>query len=246
MFISHTNSTNDYLKQHPDCDRVWTTWQSAGRGQAGNSWESEPGKNVLMSVRLKQPAVPLQQAFRLQMAVSLAVRDVVARLLPDKQVTVKWPNDIYVGKGKICGILIESSVAAGQISEAIIGIGLNINQTTWQSPAPNPVSVKQLSGNEYALPPIYEALCDSISEKLLLLGQPARLKEQYLAVLYRFGEKALYARREVSLTPSRILVGETPDAFEATITDVTDQGELVLESDNERMPFHFKQIQFVI
>ena len=75
-----------------------------------------------------------------------------------------------------------------------------------------------------------------------MLSQPETLKQHYLSVLYRFGVKALYARREVSLTPSRILTDIPKNAFQATITDVTEQGELVLDSSK----FHFKEIQFVL
>ena len=243
MFISQTNSTNDWLKLHPDCETVWTTWQTAGRGQAGNSWESEEGKNVLMSLRLKRPDVPVAQQFRLTMAVSLAVQEVVANLLPQQPVTVKWPNDIYVGDRKICGILIENTLTEGRIEEAIIGIGLNVNQTTWRSGAPNPVSVKQITHQDTDLEAVFKAICNAIYNKVSLIGSPETLKQNYLSVLYRFGTKALYARREVSLTPSRILTAQPQNAFEATIIDVIEQGELVLDN---TQTFHFKEIQFVL
>jgi BirA family biotin operon repressor/biotin-[acetyl-CoA-carboxylase] ligase len=246
MFISLTNSTNNYLKKHPDCDDIWTSWQTAGRGQAGNSWESEQGKNVLMSLRLRKPQVAVEQAFLLQMAVSLGVQEVVANLLPNRQVTIKWPNDIYVDNKKICGILIESTIADGQLTEAIAGIGLNVNQTVWQSNAPNPVSLKQLTGMDYDLPTIYEALYKNINNKLSLLSDIETLKQQYRSVLYRFGQKSLYALREVSMTPSRILTDIPENAFEATITDITPQGQLVLETATGSRMFHFKEIQFVL
>ena len=246
MFISQTNSTNDYLKQHPDCDAVWTTWQTAGRGQAGNSWESEQGKNVLLSMRIRKPSVTIEQAFMLQMAVSLGVQEVVARLLPDQAVTIKWPNDIYAGDRKICGILIESTISDGQLAEAIAGIGLNVNQTVWQSDAPNPVSMKQITGLNYDLPSIYDALCENIHNKLSLLTTPETLKQLYLSVLYRLGQKALYSRRDVTLTPSRILTDTPENAFEALIADITPQGELVLETADGNRKYHFKEIQFVL
>ena len=242
MFISQTNSTNDWLKQHPESDAVWTTWQTAGRGQAGNSWESEQGRNVLMSLRFRHPQVLVEQQFRLTMAVSLGVQETVSKLLPNEQVTIKWPNDIYVGDRKICGILIESTIADRQVAEAIAGIGLNVNQTVWHSGAPNPVSVKLLTGADSDLPAVYDALCNAINARMSMLSQPETLKQHYLSVLYRFGVKALYARREVSLTPSRILTDIPKNAFQATITDVTEQGELVLDSSK----FHFKEIQFVL
>lgn len=246
MYINQTDSTNNWLKLHSDCDVVWTTWQTAGRGQAGNSWESERGKNILLSLRLRKPNVAVSSQFLLTMAISLAVQDVVAKQLPDLLVTIKWPNDIYVGNDKICGILIENTIANGTIEESIVGIGLNVNQTTWLSGAPNPVSLKQLTKQEYNLQSICNKLCESIHQYLLLLKKPDTLKKQYIAHLFRFGTKSLYVKRKVNLTPSRIVQGETPDAFEATIIDITEQGELVLTTDDGIQTFHFKQIQFVL
>lgn len=246
MYINQTDSTNSWLKQHSDCDVVWTTWQTAGRGQAGNSWESEQGKNILLSLRLRKPNVTVSSQFLLTMAISLAVQDVVAKQLPDLSVTIKWPNDIYVGNDKICGILIENTIANGTIEESIVGIGLNVNQTTWLCGAPNPVSLKQLTKQEYKLQSICNKLCESIHQYLLLLKNPDTLKQQYIAHLFLYGTESLYVKREVNLTPSRIVQGETPNAFEATITDVTEQGELVLTTADGIQTFHFKQIQFVL
>jgi len=243
MYISQTNSTNDYLKQHAACDAVWTSWQTAGRGQAGNSWESEKGKNVLLSLRFRKPEVSVEQQFRLTMAVSLGVYDVVSQLLPNEATAIKWPNDIYIGDRKVCGILIENTITGNRIAETIAGVGLNVNQTLWQTDAPNPISLRQVSGVDYDLPAVYERLCETIIERLALLKEPEKLKQYYLDVLYRMGVKALYARREVNLTPSRVLTTQTPEAFEATISDVTDQGELVLDNQQK---FHFKEIQFVL
>ena len=246
MYIKQTNSTNTWLKEHPECDVVWTSWQTAGRGQAGNSWESEEGKNVLFSMRLTRPEVAVDKQFALTMMVSLAVRNVVRALLPNEDVAIKWPNDIYVGNKKICGILIESRIAEKDVEEAIIGIGLNVNQTEWHNGAPNPTSVKLLSGVETDIAQVSSALEQTLREQLSFLGRPEELKQRYLSALYRFEQKAWYAEREVSLTPSNILTDKQEGAFEATITDVTEQGELVLQSGTEKKKFHFKEIQFIL
>lgn len=246
MYISQTNSTNSWLKEHPDCDVVWTSWQTAGRGQAGNSWESEAGKNVLFSMRLTKPQVAVDKQFALTMMVSLAVHQVVKTLLPNEKVTIKWPNDIYVGDKKICGILIENRLVEKTIEEAIIGIGLNVNQTQWINGAPNPTSVKQIYGLDTDIEQVSSALELSLRDSLYLLELPEELKKQYLAVLYRFGQKALYAEREVSVLPSKILTGKQQNAFEAIITDVTEQGELVLQVGTENKKYHFKEIQFIL
>ena len=246
MYINQTNSTNTWLKEHPDCEVVWTSWQTAGRGQAGNSWESEAGKNVLFSMRLTKPQVAVNKQFALTMMTSVAVWKVVKTLLPNEDVMIKWPNDIYVGDRKICGILIENRIAEKTIEEAIIGIGLNVNQTEWVNGAPNPTSVKKIYGLDTDIEQVSSALELSLRDSLYLLEQPEELKNQYLSVLYRFGQKALYAEREVSVLPSKILTGKQQNAFEATIVDVTEQGELVLQMEHEKKKYHFKEIQFIL
>ena len=246
MYISQTNSTNTWLKEHPDCEVVWTAYQTAGRGQAGNSWESEAGKNVLFSMRLTHPPVSVEQQFRLTMLVSLAVWQVVKELLPDEDVTIKWPNDIYVGKSKICGILIENRIVEKVIEESIVGIGLNINQTQWTGDAPNPTSVKLISGRETDIAQVSERLEQCIRARLPQLAQPVELKQHYMKALYRLNRKAKYAEREVNVAPSKILTRTPYNAFEATITDVTEQGELVLQTDQKTKKYHFKEIQFVL
>ena len=246
MYINQTNSTNTWLKEHPDCEVVWTSWQTAGRGQAGNSWESEAGKNVLFSMRLTKPQVAVNKQFALTMMTSIAVWNVVKVLLPNEDVTIKWPNDIYVGDKKICGILIESRIEEKRVVEAIVGIGLNVNQTQWINGAPNPTSVQLVKGEETDIEQVSGDLEKSLRESLSLLEQPEELKRQYLAALYRFGQKTLYAEREVSLTPSMILTGKQEGAFEAMIADVTEQGELVLQKGEKTRKYHFKEIQFIL
>ena len=186
MYINQTNSTNTWLKEHPDCEVVWTSWQTAGRGQAGNSWESEAGKNVLFSMRLTRPQVAVDKQFALTMMTSVAVWNVVKALLPNEDVTIKWPNDIYVGDRKICGILIESRIKEKAVEEAIVGIGLNVNQTEWVNGAPNPTSVQLVKGEETDIEQVSGDLEKSLRESLSLLEQPEELKRQYLAALYRF------------------------------------------------------------
>lgn len=246
MYISQTNSTNTWLKEHPECEVVWTSFQTAGRGQAGNSWESEAGKNVLFSMRIAKPQVSVEKQFALTMVTSIAVWKVVKALLPDEDVTIKWPNDIYVGHEKICGILIESRIAEKAVEEAIVGIGLNVNQTEWHNGAPNPTSVKVRIGKDTDIKAVSLALEQNMRETMALLAQPEELKRSYMAVLYRVGQKALYSEREVSLMPSKILKGQQESAFEAIIADVTEQGELVLQAGEETRKYHFKEIQFIL
>ena len=121
-----------------------------------------------------------------------------------------------------------------------------MNQTDWVGDAPNPTSVKIVSGKEEDVAQVSSMLERAIREKLELLGNWGELKKQYMSALFRLNEVAQYAEREVSVVPSRILIGAQKEAFEARIVDVTEQGELVLQQGGEMKKYHFKEIQFVL
>ena len=163
--LDNVDSTNTYLSgiasnsPHGTC--VLADRQSAGRGQRGNTWESEPGKNLTFSVLLRPDGLHASQQFRISQAVSLAITDTLDGFLPEGiEAKVKWPNDIYVGNRKICGILIENTLCGAAIQHSIIGIGLNINQRDFLSDAPNPVSLYQLTRKDTCINDIYwKAYC---------------------------------------------------------------------------------------
>jgi BirA family biotin operon repressor/biotin-[acetyl-CoA-carboxylase] ligase len=169
-------STNSFLKEHYQGKSQFTVvtadFQSAGRGQRGNSWESEPGKNLLMSM-LYYPEVTIrpQEQFRISKAVAVATVEVLEDMLasvPHPEVCIKWPNDIYIGNGKVAGVLIENTIAdGGRIAMSIIGIGLNVNQLEFRSDAPNPVSLIQYLGMETDLDELTRTLRNRIGERLL-------------------------------------------------------------------------------
>ena len=118
---------------------VTADYQTAGRGQRGNSWESERGQNLLLALVARPAFLPAAAQFRLSQTIALAVADTVARYTDD--VAVKWPNDVYVGDRKICGMLIENSLKGQQMHTSTIGIGLNVNETAFPEYLPNPVSM---------------------------------------------------------------------------------------------------------
>ena len=120
---------------------IATREQTAGRGQRGNSWEAEPGKNLTFSMLLRPRGLHAARQFELSMVVSLAIADAIDALLPQGvRTAVKWPNDIYIGMEKVCGILIENRLAGPFIEYSVAGIGININQRRFLSDAPNPTS----------------------------------------------------------------------------------------------------------
>jgi BirA family biotin operon repressor/biotin-[acetyl-CoA-carboxylase] ligase len=262
MFIKQTNSTNDLLRslitdyeQGKDVSEdvraclqqalpvVYTGFQTAGRGQAGNSWESEEGKNLLFSVLLKRPNVPIHEGFRIAMWAALAI----VKTLDYIPLTIKWPNDIYYKDKKLCGMLIENSITSAGWNYSIIGVGLNVNQTEWLSAAPNPISIATITNQMEDLSQLLDRIIAQMVEDLCLLEDYEELKRQYVAFLYRKDGYHYYVEREVSLQPTDNQWDDMQGAFEAKIVDITAQGELVLQLRDEQIrTYHFKQIRYVI
>lgn len=150
--LDETDSTNRYLAQLCDREPVseYTTvradYQTAGKGQRGNTWESERGKNLLFSFVLYPTFLEARRQFLLSQFTALAVKEALELWTDD--IRIKWPNDIYWKEKKICGLLIENELSAEGIARSIIGIGLNVNQEIFHSDAPNPVSLRQITGLE--------------------------------------------------------------------------------------------------
>lgn len=250
MYIKETYSTSTLLREQytdklPHLYTIRTDYQTAGRGQAGNSWESEKGKNLLFSSLLRYPYLQAAEQWRLSMLVAVATREILAQYLPTEALTIKWPNDIYYGDKKIVGILIENSLEGKNIGYSIAGIGMNVNQTTWRSSAANPISMQQITGKEYHIEKILEEWISSMKswEKC----STVEIKQCYMLHLYRQTGWHKYVEREVSTTPTSIASQEEEGIFLAAIVDINEQGQLLLRHDNgEEKLYHFKQIRFVI
>ena len=148
IHIAKADSTNGYLNALCEKEKVseLTTvvadFQTAGRGQRGNSWESEYGKNLMFSFVLYPTFLEARKQFLLSQIASLAVKETLDLYIGD--VSIKWPNDIYWKDKKICGMLIENDLMGIHISQSIAGVGININQKEFHSSAPNPISIIQI------------------------------------------------------------------------------------------------------
>lgn len=229
IHIAETDSTNRWLRERgSEGDMVVVAdYQTAGKGQGTNSWESERGKNLLFSVLYHPQRIPANRQFHISMAVSLAIADALGEHIGD--VSIKWPNDIYWRNAKICGILIENRLLGQTIRDSIIGVGVNVNQRHFHSNAPNPVSLWQIHGHETDL----ELLLQSILDKFTLYINKKEIKTQYLHQLYRRKGFHPYADKEGS--------------FMAEIVDVEDDGHLLLCDDNgQQRRYAFKEVSFVI
>ncbi len=230
--LKETRSTNTYVKEHshelPDEAVVYTHHQSAGRGQKGNSWEAEPGKNLTFSLLLHRPAVEVKRQFLLSEAVALATVETLDSYADG--FAVKWPNDIYHHDRKIAGILIEQSLDGPAIDYSVIGIGLNVNQRVFVSDAPNPVSLANITGEQYELVPLLRQLCANIIARCDNLGD-TNLHDTYMSRLWRNDGKP---------HPCQLPDGTR---FEASIADVAPDGTLTLRhNDNTLHDYQFKEV----
>ena len=191
IHIPQTESTNQTLRllsdagNLPDKSMVWTDFQTKGRGQAGNSWESEPGMNLLCSILYSPALLPANRSFTVLEIAALSVKYTLDRYVPD--ISIKWPNDIYFKQQKISGILIENEIVEGRIIRSIIGIGINLNQQKFRSDAPNPVSLAMITGHTYdrkvVLHQLHAELKGLASE--LDAGKLDSLHQKYIASLYQ-------------------------------------------------------------
>jgi len=235
--VTQTASTNHYLLELSDLEKlsegtvVVTDNQTQGRGQGNNRWESEPGANLTFSIILYPTFIESSRQFILSKAISLAVLDFVSRYAPD--VTVKWPNDLYVGDKKITGILIENFIGGSYLIKTIAGIGLNINQMRFKSDAPNPISLRQLTGTSYPLETCLSDLHECIAARYRMITENIeQLNNDYLCHLYRFGKMSRFRSNDTF--------------FDAIINGVNDYGMLEMTTDhNERKVFGFKEIKFL-
>jgi len=236
--LSDVESTNLYaISQIPGKEvkpgTVFLTYnQTAGRGQLNNKWECESGKNLTFSVFLKPSVVAIQKQFMVSKMASLGIVSFLNDYITD--VKIKWPNDIYVGDRKICGTLIENAVMQKNIFWSVIGIGININQTVFLSDAPNPVSVKNITGKNYDLPEMLDGLLKKIDfyYSELFEGNYEDLDAKFLKYLYRLNEWNDFADKD--------------HRYKGRIVGVNDIGQLQIEEETGNVnTYNFKEVKFL-
>ncbi len=212
---------------------VTADFQTAGRGQAGSSWESEAGKNLLFGLLFHPCGVEANRQFILSQAAALAICETLSAHA--EHIRIKWPNDIYWENRKICGMLIENTLAGRRIESCIIGAGININQQTFRSNAPNPVSLLQITGKEQ-------------EPTLILTGIVKHFKDYYRKI--REGEAEDIARgyrERLYRRDGFYLYKDAGGVFEAEIRDVEPTGHLVLVGrDGTVRRYAFKEVRHLI
>ena len=235
-------STNDYLAElckQGKAEEFYTVIaedQTDGKGQRGNSWESEPGKNLTFSIVLYPTAIEANKQFHLSMLASIAIIDTLTDYTDG--FSIKWPNDIYWHDKKICGILIENELEGQYLSQSIIGIGLNINQTEFLSSAPNPVSLYQIIGKEIDKDEVFSKIIHA------LLGGYKALEDNFIeasSCISHLNKKFLYRKDDFHIYQDK------DGTFEARIHNVGNDGYLYLEdTGNNIRKYAFKEVTYII
>lgn len=220
--LDSVESTNKYcevldLAEVEDFTCYWALEQTAGIGQRGNHWHSAPCLNLTFSLVLKPVWLAAARQFMLTQAISLAITDFLATYHLPHTTHIKWPNDIYVGRKKICGTLTSARLAGDYIATAICGIGLNVNETDFPDWVPNPTSLRQLTGETYDPEEVLHTLLACIEHRYTALRDGADISAEYLGLLLGRGEQRRYTYLGQPVT--------------ATIEGVDDYGRLLLTTD---------------
>lgn len=229
--LDSTNTVALQLAKEKANDKsvVLTYCQTRGRGQAGNTWESEPGRNLSMTLIFRPQQFAAGRQFAVSMMIALGCCDFIRKYVMDCQ--IKWPNDIYVGDRKIAGILIEHMISGPYVGFSVCGIGLNINQEEFHSDAPNPVSLFQLTGRQIELHTALEQLLDCMGKRYAQLFDDVRLEADYLKLMYR--RKGWYQWEDQT------------GIFRATVKGVDEYGRLLLTDDSGRdRMYGFKEVKW--
>ena len=248
IWLDTVDSTNDEARRRiSDLDNLSVLSaleQTAGRGQRGNSWSAASGKNLTFTIVLKYgshtlPLVRALDQFAISEITALTVIDLLA--VHGIEAKIKWPNDIYVGDRKICGILIEHSVREGMLSSSIVGVGLNVNQTEFDPSLPNPTSmILQNTATDFEIHEILKAFmdifCRYIDRYLNITGGLIRIRKLYLSQMWR---------KDI---PARFVDNSDGHEFEGIIRGLNEIGLMVIEDKEkgELREFAFKEISYII
>lgn len=237
LYFESLTSTSSYIAERvietnlPEGIIIYTSFQSSGRGQMGNKWESEKGKNLLFSTILYPKTISASDQFLISMVIPLGICDYLNRHLPGCM--IKWPNDIYVNDDKIAGTLIEHSVMSNEIKHTIVGIGLNLNQEQFKSDAQNPISLKNLTGKDYNPEIELVSLCSDLDSRYtqLMDNKFTEIRDNYNNNLYRRNEWHDY--RDDSGT------------FKGRILSVAKSGTLRLETEQSEIKEYTSSLKYL-
>ncbi len=236
IYLTECHSTNDEAIRLFKSGRavegtiIITDRQTKGRGQRGNRWYSEPGKNLTFSLVLTPLFLDATEQFDLNMAIAVGVQEVLTAYVKGTQ--IKWPNDfVHHSQGKLGGMLIENAVSGNGIEMSVVGLGLNINQVDF--PFPTATSLAKIGGSAIYLDEFFKMLIASLEKYYMLLkqGKSQEIRQAYLVQLFRLGQWATFADN---------------DPFIGKITGVSPSGKLLIKKLNaEIVSYSFKEVMFL-
>lgn len=213
---------------------VWALDQTQGRGQRGRQWATRPGENVMMSLIIHPPAPLAQSPAHLNIMVAATIARYLQTIAPETTVAVKWPNDIYINDKKAVGVLIENVFRGMQWTNAVIGIGINVNQTEFDPQLTRATSLKVVSGRDYDLFEIINDLRSGLMNELIFYKAETfkHTLQQYNQFLYKRGTTVRFTH--------------IPDdrEFSATVIAVTGDGTLLLEEDAVMQSYPFGSLHW--
>lgn len=238
LILNSVDSTNKYamgfiregLAVHGNA--IFSYEQTHGKGRMGKVWKAEKGKNIMLSIILSPQILTIYQQFNLSVAVSLACIDVFKKYAGD-ETKIKWPNDIFWNDRKAGGILIENVIKENTWQWAVVGIGLNINQTNFDVESVfKPVSLKQISGKEYDVVELAKELHQNVLTRFSALEKNSfeQMLEEYNQYLFGLDKKVKLKKNNA--------------VFETTIKGVSEQGQLITADTMERK-FDFNEVEWV-
>lgn len=239
IYIPQTISTNVSLAEicskgyTENLTSVYSSFQTDGRGQRGNKWESEDGKNLLFSFVIFPNGLPAREHFILLQITALALFDTLSEYTDG--ISIKWPNDIYWMDRKICGTLIENDLSGMNIERSISGTGVNLNQKIFRSGAPNPISLSLITGQEYDIETVLHKIMNSASiyHRMFDNGESDIIRKKYFEAIYR--KDGFYMYKDDNGT------------FDAIIEDIDKDGRLVLKDREGRVrKYLFKEVSYII
>lgn len=244
--LPSTGSTNNWLREHRaqvegrTC-LLMTDFQTAGRGSGTNHWESQEGINLTFSLQVCPTDLPASRMFALSEVMSLGVSRGLEEALSAEgglahgHFHIKWPNDVYYRDGKVCGMLIENDLQGKRVERSVMGVGINVNQDCFVSDAPNPMSLRQIAGHEFARAGVLASVLASTRLCLEMMEHGAYddLYALYLGHVYRWREWHRFT--------------DQGGTFEGMISNIEPDGHLVVQDRaGQKRRYAFGEIKYVI
>jgi BirA family biotin operon repressor/biotin-[acetyl-CoA-carboxylase] ligase len=239
IYFNQVNSTNKFAlelirqRMAENGTVVLAEYQSEGRGQFGRQWKSNPFENLMFSIILKHVTNAPSDPFIINKTITLSMYQCINELLPNSEIKIKWPNDIYADNRKISGILVENNFSGQQLNYSIVGVGLNVNQDFESEHSLHATSLKDKSGHTLDRPALLRIILEKIEENYLKLNTDQEyIEDQFNRNLLGYHETCEF---------------EVQDRIEkAKIVECDRSGRLVLEINSQHKPYLHGEIKQII